>query len=109
MLKGYRFVMRNRWNPRLPQPGRPDIEMVFDLLLAESWLAKCELVARRPELAARARAVLAREVGEARRRGDDDDARLYAAHVSLLDEIARRGLAVVQAEILRVLACRDAC
>src|SRR5579863_7694511 len=97
--------MRNRQLPRLPQPGRPNIEMVFDLLLAESWLAKCEVVSRRPEVAAQARAVLAREVGEALRRGASDDARLYAAHVSLLDEIARRGLAVVQAEILRVLAC----
>ena len=99
---------RNRHNPRLPQPGRPDIEMVFDLLLAESWLAKCEVVGRRPELAAQARATLAREVGEALRRGAREDARLYAAHVSLLDEIARRGLVMVQAEILRVLACGGA-
>jgi len=105
MLKGYCIAMRNRRNLHLPQPGRPDIEMVFELLLAESWPAKCELVARRPGLAGRARGVLQREVGEALRRGAVEDARLYAAHVSLLDEITRRGLAVVQAEILRTLAC----
>ncbi len=87
--------------------GRPDNEMVFELLLAESWLAKCEVIRRQPALAAQARATLQREANDAQRRGDREDALLYAAHVSLLDEIERRGLAVVQAEILRVLACRQ--
>lgn len=81
--------------------------MVFDLLLAESWLAKCDVIRGQPTLAAQARATLQREANDAQRRGDREDALLYVAHVSLLDEIERRGLAVVQAEILRVMACRQ--
>lgn len=97
--------MKHMQRPQQGLSGRTDIEMVIDLLLAESWLAKCEVVGRRLMVAPRLRALLQREANAALRRDDTDDAWLYLAHISLIEDIERRGVGAVQAEILRVLTC----
>ena len=82
----------------------PEIQVAFDLLLAEDWLAKCAVIGRERALLPAVRAILRDEAHNALERGDSADAELYAAHVSLLDDIERRGLGPVQAEVIRVMA-----
>lgn len=82
----------------------PEIQATFDLLLAEDWLAKCDLVARERALLPAVRAILRDEARNARERGDVEDALVFAAHVALLDDIERNGLGSVQAEIIRAMA-----
>lgn len=82
-----------------------EVRVLFDLLLAEDWLAKSAIIGRERALLPGVRAILRDEVGEARERGDGEDAALFAAHISLLDDIECRGLGPVQAEIIRVMAC----
>jgi len=96
-----RHTRRSDQRPPIPS----DAAFVYDLLQAGSWLAKAELIRSQPTLAVQVRAILQREANDAHQRGDQDDAEIYAAHVSLIDEIEQRGVAFVQAEILRVMAC----
>jgi hypothetical protein len=82
-----------------------EVRILFDLLLAEDWLAKSAIIGREKALLPSVRAILRDEERNARVRGDDADADLYAAHISLLDDIERQGLGPVQAEIIRAMAC----
>jgi hypothetical protein len=81
-----------------------EVRVLFDLLLAEDWLAKSAIIGRERALLPVIRAILRDEARNALERGDEEDASIFAAHVSLLDDIERRGLGSVQAEIIRVMA-----
>ncbi len=76
---------------------------VFELLLAASWLEKCEIAGQYAPYLPCIRDTLEEEASLALQRGDTDDAVLFAAHVSLLDEIERCGVAFVQAQIAQAL------
>ncbi len=77
-----------------------EVRVLFDLLLADDWLAKCAIIGRERALLPAVRAILRDEANIAQERGDVEDASIFAAHVSLLDDIERRGLALVQADII---------
>ncbi len=77
-----------------------EVRVLFDLLLAEDWLAKSVIIGRERALLPAVRAILQEETRIALERGDADDASIFAAHVSLLEDIERRGLALVQADII---------
>ncbi len=72
---------------------------VFELLLAASWPEKCEIAGQYTPYLPCIRETLQEEADLALQRGDSDDAVLFAAHVSLLDEIECCGVAFVQAQI----------
>jgi hypothetical protein len=84
-----------------------EVQGLFQLLLADTWLKKCEVAQRRLTHLPFIRETLEQEVSLAIQRGARDDARLFAAHISLLDDIQRNGLAAVQAEIVRTTRLRD--
>ncbi len=83
-----------------------EVKVLFELLLAEDWLAKSAIIGRELALLPHIRAILRDEARNALERGDGADADIFAAHVSLLDNIERCGLGPVQAEIVRVMAMR---
>lgn len=83
-----------------------EVKLLFELLLAEDWLDKSVIMGREKAQLPRIRAILREEARNALARGDGEDADIFAAHVSLLDDIERRGLGPVQAEIVRVMALR---
>jgi len=84
-----------------------EVQGLFQLLLADTWLKKSEVVQRRLAQLSFIREALEQEVTLAIQRGAKRDARIFAAHISLLDDIQRNGLAAVQAEIVRTSRCRD--
>ena len=70
-----------------------------ELLLAETWLEKCDVAERYAAYLPCLRDTLEEEAYDALRIGNTDDAFLFAAHVALLDDIARCGVEYVRAEI----------
>ncbi len=83
------------------------IQGLFQLLSADTWLKKSEVAHQRLAHFPFMRETLEQEVDLAIRRGAFDDAYVFAAHISLLDNIQLNGLAAVQAEIIRTTRCRD--
>ena len=86
---------------------RHEVQGLFQLLSADTWLKKCEVARRSRVYLAFMRETLEQEVALAIQRGAKHDARIFAAHISLIDSIQRNGLASVQAEIVRTTRCRD--
>lgn len=84
--------------------NREAVRVVCELLRAGDWLAKCAVIGREAAFLPEVRAILRDEARLSEERGDQDDADIYAAHVGLLDDIQRRGLASVQAKIIGALA-----
>lgn len=82
-------------------------EALSQLLMAETWMQKSEVVERYQAQMACLRLVLREEADLAIQRGDISDAHIFAAHVSLIDEIQRQGLSLVQAELLRATERHD--
>jgi hypothetical protein len=80
---------------------------VFEVLLATSWPEKCEIAGQYAPYLPGIRETLQEEADLALQRGDTDDAVLFAAHVSLLDEIERCGVAFVQAQIAQATQRRE--
>jgi hypothetical protein len=72
---------------------------IFELLLAESWLEKCAVAECYDAYLPCIRDTLEEEAYDALRSGNTDDAFIFAAHVALLDDIARCGVEYVRAEI----------
>ncbi len=72
---------------------------IFELLLAETWLEKCDVAERYAAYLPCLRDTLEEEAYDALRIGNTDDAFIFAAHVALLDDIARCGVEYVRAEI----------
>lgn len=81
------------------------VQGLFQLLGAGTWLKKSEVAQRQLAHASCIRKLLEEEARLALQRGDIDDASNFAAHVSLLNDVERYGLAAVQAEIIRVTRC----
>jgi hypothetical protein len=84
-----------------------EVQGLFQLLLADTWLKKSEVAQRRLAQLSFIREALEQEVTLAIQRGAKRDAWIFAAHISLLDDIQRNGLAAVQAEIVRTTSCCD--
>ncbi|HKT39932.1 MAG TPA: hypothetical protein VJR48_16265 [Ktedonobacterales bacterium] len=84
-----------------------EVQGLFQLLRADTWLKKCEVAQRSLVYLSFMRETLEQEVSLAIQRRAFNDARIFAAHISLLDNIQRSGLAAVQAEIVRTTRCRD--
>lgn len=84
--------------------NREAVRVVCELLRAGDWLAKCAVIGREAPFLPAVRAILRDEARLCEKRGDQDDADIYAAHVALLDDIKRRGLASAQAEIIGAMA-----
>jgi hypothetical protein len=84
-----------------------DVQGLFQLLMADTWMKKCEVAQQRLAYLPFIRKTLEHEAGLAIQRGARDDAHIFAAHISLLNDIEEYGIAVVQAEIMRTLRCRD--
>ena len=70
-----------------------------ELLLADSWLEKCAVAERYDAYLPCMRDTLEEEAYGALRSGNTDDAFIFAAHVALLDDIARCGVEYVRAEV----------
>lgn len=84
-----------------------EIQGLFQLLMADTWLKKSEVAWQRLAQLPFIRETLEEEAGLAIERGAGDDAHVFAAHISLLNDIQRYGIAVVQAEIMRTMRCSD--
>ncbi|HEY7339466.1 MAG TPA: hypothetical protein VH591_01175 [Ktedonobacterales bacterium] len=84
-----------------------EVQGLFQLLSADTWLKKCEVAQRSLVYLSFMRETLEQEVSLAIQRRAFNDARIFAAHISLLDNIQQSGLATVQAEIVRTTRCRD--
>lgn len=81
-----------------------EVQGVITLLLADDWLKKSEVAQEYWTHLRFMRDTLEQESHQAKRRGAIRDACIFAAHVSLLNDIQRFGLAVVQAEIVRAMS-----
>jgi hypothetical protein len=86
---------------------RREVQGLFQFISADTWLKKCEVAHRSLAYLSFMRETLEQEVGLAVQRRAFKDARILAAHISLLDNIQQIGLAAVQAEIVRTTRCRD--
>lgn len=82
-----------------------EVQGVFTLLLADDWLKKSEVAQQHWAHMRFIRDALEKESHLAKRRGAMRDACIFAAHVSLLNDIQQFGLAIVQAEIVRAMSC----
>ncbi len=86
---------------------RHEVQGLFQFLSADTWLKKCDVAQRSLAYLSFMRETLEQEVGLAIQRRAFKDAHILAAHISLIDNIQRIGLAAVQAEIVRTTRCRD--
>lgn len=75
--------------------------LASDLLFAESWLAKSEMIARNKKDMAAVSEVIVRLAAHARRRNAALDVEMFEAHLSLINDLQTYSLALVQAEIIR--------
>lgn len=76
---------------------------VFELLLAENWLEKCAIAQQYAVYLPCIRDTLEEESYLALRRGDTDDAFVFAAHVELLNDIERCGVVLARARIAQAM------
>lgn len=81
--------------------------LASDLLFAGSWLAKSELIARNKKDMAAVSEVIVRLATHARQRKVFPDVELFEAHLSLISDLQRYSLALVQAEIIRAAASEE--
>ncbi len=83
--------------------------LASDVLFADGWLAKSEIVARNHKDMAAVAEVIARLAAHARQRNAFPDVQMFEAHLALINDLQTYSLALVQAEIIRAAASKEKC